>query len=184
MDNRGQVDTFILDFVKAFETPPHELKRKLFGYGIDGKTTTSCCKWSKIRLGPSFVGCPPGHFSWSLVVFSLHIRYWVWNNTFADYDNISPFKSHDFRADNQRAQNTLLHMQNLGYRLKYSHKYVINTVIQHSNSLGGFSRFCRVHYYTVTLPVHLFLTMKSPEHSQIWILKMPTMSRPNCGIIQ
>ena len=24
------------------------------------QTTTSCCKWSKVRLGPSFVGCPQG----------------------------------------------------------------------------------------------------------------------------
>ena len=61
LDNRGQVDTFILDFEKAFDTPPHELlKSKLFSYGIGGKTlkmdrffsllqtTTSCCKWSKI----------------------------------------------------------------------------------------------------------------------------------------
>ena len=39
MDNRGQVDTFILDFEKAFDTPPHELlKSKLFSYGIGGKT--------------------------------------------------------------------------------------------------------------------------------------------------
>ena len=39
LDNRGQVDTFILDFEKAFDTPPHELlKSKLFGYGIGGKT--------------------------------------------------------------------------------------------------------------------------------------------------
>ena len=39
MDNRGQVDTFILDFEKAFDTPPHELlKSKLFNYGIGGKT--------------------------------------------------------------------------------------------------------------------------------------------------
>ena len=39
LDNRGQVDTFILDFEKAFETPPHELlKSKLFSYGIGGKT--------------------------------------------------------------------------------------------------------------------------------------------------
>ena len=38
-DNGGQVDTFILDFEKAFDTPPHELlKSKLFGYGIGGKT--------------------------------------------------------------------------------------------------------------------------------------------------
>ena len=39
LDNRGQVDTFMLDFEKAFDTPPHELlKSKLFGYGIGGKT--------------------------------------------------------------------------------------------------------------------------------------------------
>ena len=39
LDNRGQVDTFILDFEKAFDTPPHELlKSKLFRYGIGGKT--------------------------------------------------------------------------------------------------------------------------------------------------
>ena len=39
LDNRGQVDTFILDFEKAFDTPPHELrKRKLFSYAIGGKT--------------------------------------------------------------------------------------------------------------------------------------------------
>ena len=39
LDNRGQVETFILDFEKAFDTPPHELlKSKLFSYGIGGKT--------------------------------------------------------------------------------------------------------------------------------------------------
>ena len=39
LDNGGQVDTFILDFEKAFDTPPHELlKCKLYGYGIGGKT--------------------------------------------------------------------------------------------------------------------------------------------------
>ena len=39
LDNRGQVDTFILDFEKAFDTPPHKLlKSKLFSYGIGGKT--------------------------------------------------------------------------------------------------------------------------------------------------
>ena len=38
LDNGGQVDPFILDFEKAFDTPPHELlKSKLFGCGIGGK---------------------------------------------------------------------------------------------------------------------------------------------------
>ena len=37
--NYGQVDTFILDFEKAFDTPHHELlKSKLFSYGIGGTT--------------------------------------------------------------------------------------------------------------------------------------------------
>ena len=52
------------------------------------QTTTSSCKRSKIWLGSGFVGCPPGHRSWSLVILSVHkwhlIRYWVWNKTFAD----------------------------------------------------------------------------------------------------
>ena len=39
LHNRGQVDTFILDFENAFDTAPHELlKSKLFSYGIGGKT--------------------------------------------------------------------------------------------------------------------------------------------------
>ena len=39
LHNRGQVDTFILDFEKAFDTTPHELlKSQLFSYGISGKT--------------------------------------------------------------------------------------------------------------------------------------------------
>ena len=38
-DDGGQVDIFILDFEKAFDTPPHELlKCKLYGYGIGRKT--------------------------------------------------------------------------------------------------------------------------------------------------
>ena len=38
-DKGGQVDTFILDFEKAFDTHPHELlKCKLYGYDIGGKT--------------------------------------------------------------------------------------------------------------------------------------------------
>ena len=39
LDNQGQVDTFILVFEKAFDTPPHELRTsKLLSYGIGGKT--------------------------------------------------------------------------------------------------------------------------------------------------
>ena len=39
MDKGGQVDTFNLDFEKAFDTPPHLLlKCKLYGYDIGGKT--------------------------------------------------------------------------------------------------------------------------------------------------
>ena len=39
LDKGGQVGTFILDFEKAFDAPPHELlKCKLYGYGIGEKT--------------------------------------------------------------------------------------------------------------------------------------------------
>ena len=39
LDAGGQVDSFILDFEKTFDTPSHELlKCKLHGYGIGGKT--------------------------------------------------------------------------------------------------------------------------------------------------
>ena len=39
LGNRGQVDNFILDFEKAFNTSPHELlKSKLFSYGIGDKS--------------------------------------------------------------------------------------------------------------------------------------------------
>ena len=81
LDNGGQVDTFILDFEKAFDIPPDELlKSKLFGCGIGGKTlkwidsffvlqTTASYKRCKIRLGPGFVWYPTGHCRWSLVVF-------------------------------------------------------------------------------------------------------------------
>ena len=39
LDSHGQVETFILDFEKAFDTPPYELlKSKLFSYVIGGTT--------------------------------------------------------------------------------------------------------------------------------------------------
>ena len=35
LDKGGQVDTFVLDFKKAFDTPLYKLlKSKLYGYGI------------------------------------------------------------------------------------------------------------------------------------------------------
>ena len=86
LDNGGQVGIFILDFEKAFDKPPHELlKSKLFGCRIGGKTlkmdrffsvlqtTVSCCKRSKIGLGPGFVWCHTGHCRGSLL-FSLYIN--------------------------------------------------------------------------------------------------------------
>ena len=40
LDDGGQVDTFIFDFEKAFDTPPHELlKSKLFGCGMGWENT-------------------------------------------------------------------------------------------------------------------------------------------------
>ena len=60
LDNTGQVDTFILDFEKAFDTPlMNSLKANCLAMDwwqnieIDRffsllQTTTSCCKWSKI----------------------------------------------------------------------------------------------------------------------------------------
>ena len=54
LDNGGQVDTCILDFEKAFDTPSHEiLKSKLFGCGIGGKTlkwTDSFCATDNSEL--------------------------------------------------------------------------------------------------------------------------------------
>ena len=44
LDNKGPVDTFVLDFEKAFDTPPHELhKSKLFSYGIGGWIDSFLC---------------------------------------------------------------------------------------------------------------------------------------------
>ena len=85
LDYSGQVDIFILDLEKAFDTPPHELlKYKLYGYGIGGITlkwivsflcfraTSSCSKWNKIRLGLRFVRCPSRHHSWTIVVLIVY----------------------------------------------------------------------------------------------------------------
>ena len=86
LDNGGQVDTFILDFEKAFDTPPHELlKSKLKGCGIGGKTlkwTDSflCYREQRVVNGaksdwaPVLSGVPHGT-PWSLVVFFVHYYY-------------------------------------------------------------------------------------------------------------
>ena len=86
----------ILDFQKAFDTPPHELlESKLFSYGIGGKTL----KWIdsflcfiqqrvvvnglKSDRAPVLAGVPRASFlvPCSLCTFKWHlIRYWVWNN--------------------------------------------------------------------------------------------------------
>ena len=86
LDNQGQVDTLILDFEKALDTPPHELlKSKLFRYGIRGKTIKwidafLCFRQQRVVVNgvksdwaqSRCVTCPTGHRSWSLVVFSAH----------------------------------------------------------------------------------------------------------------
>ena len=83
LDNRGQVDTFILDFEKAFYTPPHELlKSKLFSYGIGGKTlkwidSFLCFRQQRVVVngvkspGLLFSGFPQGTVLDPLL-FSLH----------------------------------------------------------------------------------------------------------------
>ena len=80
LDKGGQVDTFILDFEKAFDTQQHELlKSKLFGYGIGGKTLrwieSFLCyrtqRWN-FGVGSSIVRCPTRDRSWSIIVLSVH----------------------------------------------------------------------------------------------------------------
>ena len=77
LDKGGQVDTFIVDFEKAFHTHPHELlKCKLYGYGIGGKPEMDRQQRVVINGVKSdwapFCQVSPGHRSWTTVILIIH----------------------------------------------------------------------------------------------------------------
>ena len=85
LDEGGQVDTFIVDFGKAFDTPPHELlKWKL--YGIGGKTlkwidSFLCFRQQRVIVNgvksdwdPVLSGVPQGTILRPFILFSLYFN--------------------------------------------------------------------------------------------------------------
>ena len=75
LDAAGQVDTFLLDFEKVFDIPPHELlKCKLYGYGISGKTLVWIYSFlgAKSQWAPVLVWCADNVLG--PLLFSLYIN--------------------------------------------------------------------------------------------------------------
>ena len=79
LDKDGQVDTFVLDFEKAFRHPPHELlKCKLYDYGIGRKTLKLIDSFLVDRQQRVVVNgvksdwAPLGHRSWTIVILVIH----------------------------------------------------------------------------------------------------------------
>ena len=79
LDKGGQIDTFILDFEKAFDTSlMNYLKQAVWlwyrwkDFEMDRffslfQAAASCSKWNRIRLDLRVVSCPSRYPSWTIV---------------------------------------------------------------------------------------------------------------------